>query len=61
MAKEFKIRPNVAKHLPVLRKQIQERGWPDIKKCLQGGHTHFLSGKDRVQALLILGREQKGK
>lgn len=51
------IRPNVARHLPVLRKQIEAKGYAPIRKCLVIGKTNFLSRKDRHQALRILDAE----
>lgn len=55
------IRINVAKHLPVLRRQIAEKGYHDIRRCLVlgGRYTKFLSNKDRRQALQILDAENK--
>ena len=54
------IRRNVATHLPVLRRQIAERGWPDIRRKLVAGYTKFLSHKDRKQAIRILDAEYPG-
>lgn len=52
-----KIRVNVSKHLPVLRRQITANGWGPIRECLEKGNTKFLSAKDRRQAIQILDGE----
>jgi hypothetical protein len=50
-------RGNVARHLPVLRRQVLESGWPTIRECLVKGKTKFLSRKDRHQIVQLLDAE----
>lgn len=57
----FRIRGNVARHLPVIRRQVEAANWPDIRTCLVNGRTKFLSPKDRRQIIQILDVEYNYK
>ena len=51
------LRGNVARHLPVVRRQALEAGWPSVRECMVKGKTKFLSRKDRYQIVQILDAE----
>jgi hypothetical protein len=51
------MRGNVARHLPVLRRQALASGWPAIRDCLVKGKTKLLSRKDRYQIVQLLDAE----
>jgi hypothetical protein len=53
------MRGNVARHLPVLRRQALASGWPAIRDCLVKGKTKLLSRKDRYQIVQLLDAEFK--
>lgn len=53
------MRGNVAKCLPVLRRQIEANGWPTIRALMAKGSTKGMSAKDRREALRILDKENK--
>lgn len=53
------MRANVAKHLPVVKRQIEKYGWLPVRKLLEQGKTKYLSGKDRREMIKILDAEDR--